>query len=114
MALYKFADLVVEIKNKYDFTQYYYNENGTKCNGYNPFIPFQLIDEERYFLFIVHPEIAGMRSTQIPISFLDQDVSSGMAQGTYSHKLDSDGYITEFRKKYKNNRTEYIYTMTWE
>ena len=105
---------VSENQTKYDTTQYYYKENGVRCKGYNPFIPFILIDEETECLFIVHPEIAGMRSTQIPISFLDQDVVGGMSQGTYSHKLDNEGYISEFRIKNKGGRSEYIYTMTWE
>ena len=105
---------VSENQTRYDFTQYYYSENGTTCNGYNPFIPFLPIDEERDFLFMVHPEIAGMRSTQIPVSYLDQDVLGDMTQGTYSHRLDNEGYISEFRKKEKGHRTEYIYTMTWK
>lgn len=105
---------VSENQTKYDFTQYYYKENGVTCKGYNPFIPFMLIDEETEFLFIVHPEIAGMRSTQIPISFLDQDVLGGMTQGTYSHKLDNEDYISEFRTKEKGGRSEYIYTLTWQ
>ena len=105
---------VSENQTRYDFTQYYYSENGTTCNGYNPFIPFLPIDEERDFLFMVHPEIAGMRSTQIPVSYLDQDVLGDMTQGTYSHRLDNEGYISEFRKKEKGGRSDYIYTMTWK
>ena len=106
---------VSENQTSYDYTQYYYSENGTTCNGYNPFIPFQLpIYKERDFLFMVHPEIAGMRSIQIPVSYLDQDILAGMTQGTYSHRLDNEGYISEFRQKEKGGRTDYIYTMTWK
>ena len=105
---------VSENMKTYSHNQYYYKENGTKCNGYNPFVPFQLIDAEKDFLFIVHPEISGMRSIQIPVSYLVQGVLGGMTQGTYSHRLDNEGYISEFRKKEKGGRSDYIYTMTWK
>lgn len=98
----------------YDSTQYYYNKNGIECNGYNPFIPIELTNEEIDFLFIVHPELAGMRSVQIPTSFLDDDILAGMTQGTYSHSLDNEGYISEFRIKAKGDSSYYIYTMTWK
>lgn len=55
-----------------------------------------------------------MRSIQIPVSYLVQGVLGGMTQGTYSHRLDNEGYISEFRKKEKGGRSDYIYTMTWK
>lgn len=108
---------VSENHTTYNFTYNYYSKNGTKCKGYNPFIILLLIDEERDFLFMVHPEIAGMRSTQIPVAYDHQYVLNDMGimtQGTYSHRLDDEGYISEFRKKEKDGWCEYIYTMTWK
>ncbi len=105
---------VSENQTQFDVMLYFYTENGIKCNGYNPFIPFQLTDEDKDFLFIIHPEIAGMRSAQIPTSFLDDDLHAGMTQGTYIHRLDNEGYISEFRVKEKGSRIDYIYTMTWK
>ena len=106
---------VSENRTAYVSTQYYYAENGTTCNGYYPFIPLGPVNEEKDFLFIIHPELAGMRSTQIPVSFLYSDgTSNTMTQGTYTHRLDDEGYISEFRKKEKGDWCEYIYTLTWK
>ena len=106
---------VSENRTAYVSTQYYYAENGTTCNGYYPFIPLGPVNKEEDFLFIIHPELVGMRSTQIPVSFLFSDgTSNTMTQGTYTNRLDDEGYISEFRKKEKGDWCEYIYTMTWK
>lgn len=106
---------VSENLTAYVFTQYYYAKNGTTCNGYYPFIPLGPVNEEKDFLFIIHPELAGMRSTQIPVSFLHSDAFYNITtQGTYTHRLDDEGYISEFRKREEGDWYEYIYTMTWK
>ena len=105
---------VSENQTRHVFTQYYYAKNGTTCNGYYPFIPLGPVNKEEDFLFIIHPELVGMRSTQIPVSFLYSDIGNTTIQGTYTHRLDDEGYISEFREKDKGGWCEYIYTMTWK
>ena len=105
---------VSENQTRHVFTQYYYAKNGTTCNGYYPFIPLGPVNKEEDFLFIIHPELVGMRSTQIPVSFLYSGIGNTTIQGTYTHRLDDEGYISEFREKDKGGWCEYIYTMTWK
>jgi len=95
---------------RYDFTAYYYNENGKVCNGFNPIIPIILGDKD---LLIAHPELAGMRTTQLPTHYTDQDVLGGMSQGTYNYKFDSENYVKECTISEKS-RIMKVYSMTWE
>lgn len=95
--------------------QMYYSANTASCNGYNPYIPLNYSPISGSFITIAHPEIAGMRSNKIPNRYLDWDpLHGGTTQGTYSHRLDNDGYIAEFRIKENSSYIEEVYTMTWK
>lgn len=81
-----------------DFTLTY----GESCKkGYFPLIPFMIGDyyQGSAILYFAHPEIAGMRTKQLP---------TGMNGRTLSYEFDKDGYIT------KIDLGGLGYTLTWE
>ena len=97
-------------------SNYYYDESSKVCNGYNPLV-VKFVTNEEYLLF-AHPELMGIRTTQLPIRYIYTDGyiggSNDMIQRTFSYKFDNDGYITEIREKSQGHWVETIYTLTWE
>lgn len=82
----------------YDSRSFFYNENVKNCKGFNPMVPLELssyaaITGDIEDLFIVHPELVGMHTTQLPVRYQDIDIYSGNSYGNISYSLDSEGYI---------------------
>lgn len=91
--------------------------NGSVCKaGYFPFASM-IIDFGSELLFMAHPELAGMRTTQLPntMTWAYIDSYSGNTseeKSTLTYEFDKQGYIT----KLVGNSEGYIYTyeLTWE
>lgn len=85
--------------------------NNTYCKkGYFPFIS-SIIDFGCEILFMAHPEIAGMRTNQLPASL---EYSNAMYEEEYSYttftyEFDQDGYISKIK-----SANAMTYTLTWE
>ena len=67
-------------------------------------------------LFVAHPELAGIRTTQLPASCTIVDYAYGKETGTetvtFTYEFNNDGYISKFTE---HNRNEtYSYIITWE
>lgn len=86
--------------------------SGKTCKGYFPLYG----PSGNEYIFYAHPELVGMRSTQLP----DQtNYKEGDYEGTseFTYKLDKDGYIescieNSIEKDMSNNPTPQIYSNT--
>lgn len=81
----------------YDSRSFFYNENGRTCKGFNSMVPIELaafaaVTGDIEDLFVVHPELVGMRTTQLPTRYMDSDIN-GNSQGNISYRFDSEGYV---------------------
>ena len=82
---------------------------GNSCKkGYFPFIG-SIIDFNCDYLFIAHPEIAGMRTTQLPTS-ITWNYGYEDEKSTLSYEFDKDGYISKITSKEDNSTI----TITWK
>ena len=70
----------------------------TSCSkGYSPYIALFMEDmSESPALFMAHPELAGIRTTQLPASrtFVDYKSMDSFTD-TYTYEFDKDGYISK-------------------
>ena len=85
---------------------------GASCKkGYYPFFASMMEPGEGYILYMAHPEIAGMRTKQLPVSVL-WDYGYEKESSTLSYEFDKDGYIS----KMKISEDGYIETaiLTWK
>lgn len=80
-----------------------YNESCKQ--GYFPLLSMIMQMEEP--LFIAHPEIAGMRTQQLPAT---QNISNRVA--TFTYEFDKDGYVTTVAVR-NESQTE-SFSLTWE
>lgn len=90
---------------------------GNSCKkGYFPFIG-SIIDFTCDYLFIAHPEIAGMRTTQLPTS-VTWNYGYEEEKSTLSYEFDKEGYISKIIGKETDSddgSTEtYTYILTWQ
>lgn len=89
---------------------------GKSCpKGYFPLIE-QLIHLTDDAFFVAHPELAGIRTTQLPASCTIVDYAYGKETGTetvtFTYEFNNDGYISKFTE---HNRNEtYSCIITWE
>ena len=74
-----------------------YNESCMK--GYSAIIPYVVSPGECGLLFMAHPELAGMRTKQLPASVNGQ---------TFSYEYDKEGYVSKIVLE------DSIYTLTWK
>ena len=80
---------------------------GETCKkGYLPLIPL-MIDFGCDILFMAHPEIAGMRTNQLPSTYKIED---GTVSFTYAY--DKDGYVSKMI--FNEGGASMAYTFTWE
>lgn len=89
---------------------------GTSCKkGYFPFIASLLAVDGDAMLFMAHPEIAGMRTNQLPTKITWTD-NYGSETSTFAYEFDKEGYISKVvGKETFNGSTEtYTYTLTWQ
>ena len=104
------GDKLVSISDSEDDATLTY---GTSCKkGYFPFVATMLANDADAALFMAHPEIAGMRTNQLPtkITWTDNETS------TLTYEFDKEGYISKVvDKETFNGSTEtYTYTLTWQ
>lgn len=69
--------------------------SGKTCKGYIPF-DFMDIGLEYYDLFVAHPELAGVRTSQLP----DKKIYDDGDIVEYSYAFDKDGYLESYTDKY--------------
>ena len=95
-------------KTEYDTTFTY----GATCKkGYYPLIPDDVYWD---LLFVAHPEIAGMRTTQLPTTYTERNAYNDTKFTTnISYEFDKEGYISKIKYEYKNGNS-YTYTLTWK
>ena len=62
-------------------------------------------------LFMAHPEIAGIRTTQLPVSTVEIERSTN--KYTYTYEFDKDDYISKMIKK-GSDGSLWTYTLTWK
>ena len=89
---------------------------GTSCKkGYFPFIA-GMIEDGCEILHMAHPEIAGMRTNQLPtkITWIDNYESE---TSTLTYEFDKEGYISKIVGKETDSdgsTDTWTYTLTWE
>lgn len=86
---------------------------GGCCNaGYNPLIVNVVCDDE---IAYAHPELFGLRSTQLPSSITTESDEVWIETGTrnYEYEFDEAGYITKIVGKVESEIVE-TWTITWE
>ena len=109
--LVSFSDYGVSRTKKSDNTLTY----ETSCKkGYSPYIALLMENmSECVGLFMAHPELAGIRTTQLPASHTYTDNNSKVSfTDTYTYEFDKDGYISKIHLRqgeYKGTAT-----LTWE
>lgn len=88
----------------------YTPENYTTCSkGY-----FPLLDNGDA-LCMAHPEIFGMRTTQLPVDYILTDCGTDRQYtGTYEYEFDSEGYITKIVNNIDYGNKQSVYVLTWE
>lgn len=93
----------------YTFT---YGESHT-INGYMPLIPNEFSIDP---LFVAHPELGGMKSSQIYVSSTNTWTGTPHLTNTfhYEYEFDNEGYISKITSVNKIYSSEYTYTFTWE
>ena len=90
---------------------------GGSCKkGYYPLFGELLGSPAGQMLFVAHPEIAGMKTTQLPSTHTwtyDYGVyGSGSKIDHLNYEFDNDGYISKINGEV--NGEPYTYTITWE
>ena len=85
----------------------------TSCKkGYSPYIALVMEGMSACpTLFMAHPELAGIRTTQLPANSTYKDNGTSFTD-TYTYELDKDGYISKIhlqQGEYKGTTT-----LTWE
>lgn len=86
--------------------------NGCCKAGYNPLIVNIVCDDE---LTYAHPELFGLRSTQLPSSITTESEEVWIETGTrnYEYEFDEAGYITKIVGKVESEIVE-TWNITWE
>ena len=95
-----------------DGVKFTYKESCSK--GFSPIFVESISSEP---LLIVHPEIIGCRTKQLPATKTETwDDGDGYGEKTevltYSYTFDNEGYISKI--EVVNNREKLTYTLTWE
>lgn len=104
------GDKLMSISNEDEDAILTYSKSCKK--GYFPFIP-TMIDFGSEYLFVAHPEIAGMRTAQLPSSVTWDNEETSIL----TYEFDKEGYISKVvgKETYRDGYTEtYTYTITWQ
>ena len=108
------GDKLVSISNEdADATLTYENKSCKK--GYFPFLASMIEPGESYILYMAHPEIAGMRTNQLPTNLTWTD-NYGSETSTFTYEFDKEGYISKIvgEETFNGSTETYTYTLTWE
>lgn len=113
------GDKLVSINGYYgedDVKRYTYDKSCIK--GYNPIIGYNdFMEYEFPLILIAHPELAGLRTTQLPASRTNYWKDEPGSSTTYAYEFDNEGYISKITKiKTSEHSGEqiYTYTLTWK
>ena len=105
--------LVSATNNYYDHVYDYTLTYEKSCNkGYFPILG-DLINVGHSFIFLAHPELLGLRTTQLPASVTYTSDNKSLGTTSFSYELDKLGYISKIITKEENSEP-YTYTLTWE
>ena len=88
---------------------------GTSCKkGYFPFVA-TMIEDGCEILHMAHPEIAGMRTNQLPTKITWND-NYGSETSTFAYEFDKEGYISKIvgEETFDGSTETYTYTLTWQ
>ena len=66
-----------------------------------------------FYLFLAHPELLGLRTTQLPASVTYTYDNESPETTSFSYELDKQGYISKITIK-EEDFEPYTYTLTWE
>lgn len=106
----------ISTKNTNNWTWNYSLIYEKSCKkGYFPFIA-EMLGGSNEVLFMAHPEIAGMKTTQLP-STATQTYDNGVyGSGSeiihFYYEFDNDGYISKIEGEVDGE--PYAYTLTWK
>ena len=107
------GDNLVATSDGDDDSKLTYGETCSK--GYFPFIATIIDAGKCEALFMAHPEIAGMRTTQLPTSITwtyDGYYGTESETSTMEYKFNKEGYISKIIGKSTDSNGEY--TLTWQ
>ena len=101
------CDKLVEIIDDGSIITFAYGDKTTK--GFTPISLFSDI-LDGFTIGNVHPEIAGMRTTQLPISrtWNKEDID------TFEYEFDKDGYVSKIIRKDSDGEIYNTVTLIWE
>ena len=86
--------------------------------GYFPFVA-TIIEVMNEVLFMAHPEIAGMLTTQLPTSMVTTYVSKISISNpdkdiyNFTYEIDKDGYVSKIKREC-SDASSWTYTLTWK
>lgn len=100
-----------------DGTLTYGNKSCSK--GYFPFISTIIEAGECGVIYMAHPEIAGMRTTQLPATttwiYTDYTGQTESETSTMTYEFDQEGYISKIiGNNTDSDGSTYTYTLTWQ
>ena len=81
--------------------------------GYFPLLGYIIDVNQGLDIFFAHPELLGLRTTQLPESVTTIHSDKSQSTDTYSYEFDNEGYISKITERTSNGKT-YTYTLTWE
>ena len=94
--------------------KYKYNYTGVTCKkGFLPIWHMAFVEDP---LLVVHPELIGAYTRQLPTSATYTNFINPSQEGgaiTYEYEFDSEGYISKIIEKSDRGYT-YSYTLTWK
>lgn len=96
------------------YEDYTYTYSDKTCKGFCPIQGDVALNYHSEILFMVHPELIGMRRTQLP----DKIVSKDDRERTFSYTFDKDHYVTSITETEKigmsQNQRIKTYAYVWE
>lgn len=106
--------LVSATKNYYDHVYDYTFTYEKSCKkGHYPLLSNLADVGHGFFIYFAHPELLGLRTTQLPASLTYIYDNNSPEKTIFSYELDKQGYISKIITKGENSEP-YTYTLTWE
>lgn len=99
-----------EYGHTYNFALTY---EGSCKKGYFPLLHTIVDFETSLYLLFAHPELWGLRTTQLPSRCTCTYGNNSQYTETYSYELDEDGYISKMVVT-EGDSELYTYTFTWK
>ena len=104
--------LVSATENYYDHVYDYTLTYEKSCNkGYFPLLGDLIDVGYGHFLFLAHPELLGLRTTQLPKTMAYTYDNKDSNVDSFSYELDKEGYISKMTTTYSDVGS---WILTWE